>query len=148
MTYSVVEALILTRLQGMTAFNSGNSSRGKWGMLNSGRADQYAILRPGARVRDKISTLTVRDTYQTVIELWQRYKDDGETMTDLETLVDNVTAEIDKYRRGGDTTNLISKMRVPEVREFLQIGPPDGPDWLRADVIVETVEHNDITYSQ
>lgn len=148
MTYLAVEALILTRIQGMSQFSSSNSARGKWGILNSGRDNQYAVLRPGARRRERITTLTMQDTYQTIVELWQRYKDDGTSMTDLEALVDAVTAEIDKYRRGGDATGKVQIMRIPEVREFLQIGPPDGPDWLRADVVVETVEENDITYTQ
>jgi len=148
MSYSDIEALVLTRLQGMTQFGTGNSSRGKWGILNSGNDDQYAVIRPGTRTRQKISPLNMVDTYQTIIELWQRYKDDGTTMTDLEALVDAVTAEFDKYRQGGSATGLVQKMRIPEVREMLQIGPPDGPDWLRIDVVVVTDEENAITYSQ
>ena len=49
MSYSAGEALILTRLQAISGstWTSNNSGRGTWYMLNTGKADHYAFIKPG-----------------------------------------------------------------------------------------------------
>lgn len=147
MTYLAGEALWLTRLQGMSQFDADNSSRGKWGMLNSGASDHYAILKPGANNRDKLGSNTRRDQYRTIIQLWQRYVDDGTSLTNLETLVDNVLAELDTYWKMGDSTGGVIRANIVEVREYVQI-PGDAPKWILAELVGEWHEQTSITYAE
>lgn len=148
MAYADGEALFLTRLQAMTQFHEHNSARGKWGILNSGESTQYAVLKPGARTRVK-SIKTVQETHRTIIQLWQRYVDDGTSLTNLEALVDAVVAELDKYRTMSDTGNTVVKANIIEVGEVLLSPPPgaDGPLFIYCELVGEWVEHHEITYA-
>lgn len=146
MAYSDGEALFLTRLRAMSQFTTHNSSRGKWGILNTGEAKQYAVLKAGTRARVK-SIKTVQETHRTIIQLWQRYIDDGTSYTDLMTLVDAVVAELDKYRTMGDTGDTVVKANIVEVGEVATSPSPEAPYWLIVEVVGEWVEHHEITYA-
>jgi hypothetical protein len=150
MTYAAGEALWLTRLRAMSNFDSGNSARGRWGIRNSGKSDHYAILKPGVHNREWLS-ITVRwDHYQTIIQLWQRYVDDGDTLTDLEALVDAVLAELDKYRLIGDSGGTVQAANIVAVREVQEIlaGPGEGPVWLMVELVGEWHEENTIAFAE
>jgi hypothetical protein len=145
--YSDGEALILTCVRNATNFNASNTSRGKWGILNTGKAACYAILRPGP-FRQSIGTVTSIITWNTLIEVWQRYADDGTSMLDLETNVENIIAKLNTYPRAGDTVGGVIDMTVRSGNEFesMKEEGSEGPAWLRQILTVEWMEQSFITY--
>lgn len=147
MSYDTIEGLWLTRLLAMSQFNTDNTSRGKWGILNRGYNNQYAILKPGEHTREMISFQTQETNWQTIIQLWQRYKDDGTSVTDLQALVDAVLSELDTYPHIGDTGNTVVEGRITTVREMIQT-PADAPAWLYVELIGQAYEQEAITFAE
>ena len=147
MTYVNGETLILTVLQGVTGFSASNTSRGKWGILNSGRDNNYGIVKPGTFEREQSAMSANDTTYQTIIQIWQRYKDDGTTLIDLEVLADRVIARFDVRRKGLDASGLIADMFISSGREVEEMWNKNGGlSWLKQDLIVTWLETNIITY--
>jgi hypothetical protein len=154
MSYSSGEALILAALQLHPNYDTRNSSRGKWGMLNSGKNAYYVILRPGPF---ELSTMGVsgvgagggirQATWTTQLMVYQRYVDDGTTMTNLEARVDEVIAQLDKYRNLGDTTNTIQKARVMSGGE-VEVIDHEGSLWARWIINVIWNEERSVTYAE
>ncbi len=99
MSYGDGEALILARIRLMAQFDPQNSSRAKWGILNSGAAAQYAILRaaPFTNDYDGLGHGHVRTSWRTVVELWQRWVDDGPTAVALQTLAQATLEHLERY---------------------------------------------------
>lgn len=147
MSYDTVEGLWLTRLRAMSAFNGDNTARGKWGILNKGRSNQYAILKPGAHSREWIAFQAQETTWQTIIQLWQRYAEDGTSIVNLQNLVDDVLAELDTYPNLGDTGNTVVEGRIVEVREVRET-PADAPSWLYVELVGQAIEHEGITFAE
>jgi hypothetical protein len=147
MSYPAGEALILTCVQGATNFGSSNTSRGKWGILNTGKSSHYAILRPGP-FRQSIGTVTSIITRNTLIEVWQRYVDDGTTLLDLEANVGNLIAKLNTYPRASDTVGGVIDMTVRSGSEAepMQEEGSEGPAWLRQILTVEWQEQSFIIY--
>ena len=148
MAYSDGEALVLTQLQSVSGFSSVNTFRGKFGKLNTGNSDHYAIIKPGKfRVSDRSQIGTI---WQTVIMVYQRYKDDGDSLLSLETHVNNVLVRFKQYRKLADTTGAISDSAPiggGEVVEMWNKGG-NGPAWLRQDITIEWSEENHVTYAE
>jgi hypothetical protein len=149
-SYAAGETLALTVLQSVTGFASTNTSRGKWGVLNSGiSTGHYGILKPGAFGRSQIAMSANESTFQTIIQVWQRYKDDGDTLTTLEGHVDDILAAFDAKRKLGDTTGVIVDAFINEGREVQEMWGKDGAlSWLKQDLIVTWQEHNNVTYAE
>jgi hypothetical protein len=132
----------------MSQFTSINSARGNWGIRNSGRSAQYAILLPGEHGnREMISLRTRQNQWRTIIQLWQRYKDDGDSLIDLEQLADAVLASLDAYPHIGDTGATVHYAQIINVGRFNQI-PLDAPAWLYVELVGEAIEHEEITFSE
>lgn len=149
MSYLAGEALVLTQLQAVTGFSSTNTSRGKWGILNSGKSDNYGIVKPGAFSRTEIAMSANLTNWQTIIQVWQRYKDDGVTLTDLETLTDAVISRFDQYRKLGDTTGAIVESFITGGGEAQEMwNKSGGLSWLKQDLIVTWQEHTNVSYSE
>lgn len=148
--YPEGEALVLTTLQGATGFSSTNTSRGKWGaLLNSGLSDHYGILKPGSFSRSQVAMSANESVFQTVIQVWQRYVDDGDSLTNLEGHVKNVITRFDAYRKVGDTTGTITDATITDGREVEEQWTKDGAlVWLKQDLIVTWREYDSITYSE
>lgn len=143
------EALILTQLQNVSGFSSTNTSRGDWVILNSGKSAFYGILKPGIFSRSQGAISMNISTFNTIIQVWQRYKDDGTTLTDLENHVENIINRFDAYRKVNDTTGTIVDAFVSEGREVEEMWTKDGGlSWLKQDVIVQWQEHDNVTYSE
>lgn len=143
------EALILTRVQAVTGFASTNANYCNWKALNSGASDHYAIVKPGAFARDQLAMSANQTTWQTVIEVWQRYKDDGTTGASLRTHVDNIIAALDQYRKLGDTTGAIMDAVISSGGEVQEMWVKDGgPAWLRRDLTVTWQEFVNVTYAE
>lgn len=149
MSYAAGEALVLTQLQAVTGFSSNNTSRGKWGILNSGKDDNYGIIKPGAFSREQVAMTTNLTSWQTIIQVWQRYKDDGTTLTNLETHTDNILTRFDQYRKLADTTGTIVDSFVESGGEAQEMWNKNGGlSWLKQDLIVTWQEHTNVTYAE
>ena len=146
--YSDGEALILTLVRTVTNYGASNTSRGKYGILNSGNSSRYAILKPGPFSRsEQGSGLMFESKWSTAVELWHRYVDDGSTLTNLEADAGAIIAMIDAHRLLGDNTGKVrdaTARRGNEVEElWAQSG--DGPVWLRWKIYVTWDEETSVT---
>ena len=147
MSYEAGEALWLARIRAMSQFDAGNSSRGKWGIRNTGKSNQYAILKPGLHTREMIGFNRRVNHYQTIIQLWQKYSEDGQSAIDLTTLTSSVLAYLDTYPQMGDATNTVIGGEITEVREMQQI-PPEAPVWLFVELVGSWDEEASITFAE
>ena len=146
--YATGEAAIKTLVQAVTGFTSAQVSRGNWKVLNSGAAAVYAVLlsRPD-EPRTFTTPRTVLESWITIVQVWQRYKDDGTTYTNLATAIENVLAKIDKYPHLGDTSGYVEESTPTvegEVQEMWRKG--GGPAWLRQDIAVRWTGRQTITF--
>ena len=150
MSYSAGEALVLTRLREVSGFNTtpANTSRGNFGILNSGAAAFYGILAPGP-YSSEWETPTVRRWYwSTIIRVYQRYVDDGTRMTDLETNVQNVIDYFLKYQYLGSPTTILDA-HPSSADQMQEIWSKDGGlSWLRWDVRIEWEEEQTVVYAE
>lgn len=148
MSYSDCEALLLAKVQASTVYTSTTATRGDWSVLNTGRSKAYAILVPGDFAREYGSGVML-SRWSTIIELWQRYIDDGTTMTTLQDNAETLINYLDKYRIMGDSVNVVddATVRSGGAVEEMWMNNADGPSWLRWSIRVEWVEEVQVVYS-
>lgn len=144
MSYGDGEALILDLLRDMAQFDTANSSRAKWGILNSGASAQYAILRAGPWETDYqgLGREGARTTWHTTIELWQRYKDDGASAIELQELMAAVVEYLEQYETLGDAAIYAEPQSGGAM---LEVWNKDGGiGWLKWEVNLVWQEERDI----
>lgn len=152
--YPEGETLALAVLRTVTGFTGStstteNTSRGKWGILNSGNSDHYGILKPGTFKRGQSAMSANTTTFQTVIEVWQRYVDDGSSLTNLEGYVKAIINVFDQKRKLGDSTGTIMESFITDGREVTQQWNKDGAlVWLKQDLILEWQEFEEVAYAE
>lgn len=142
--------LVQTQVLAVTGFSPSNVSISKWGILNSGKAANYAIIKPGEVNRPQL-TFTVKDNMvQTVVEVWQMYVDDGSSMTTLLNYVDAIKDRIDQYRKLADTTATVRDANVSRLGMVVEKwnAGGDGPSWLMREIYIDWVEEESITYAE
>lgn len=152
MSYAAGETLVLARLQAITGstWTSTNTSRGKWGILNTGLSDHYAILKPGPGTNKFLTISVSLRTYHTIIQVWQSYTDDGTSLTNIEAYAEAILDQFDAYRKLGDTTKGIEDSQCiswTEVEERWVKGE-NGPRWLKQDFVIEWKEENAVTFAE
>lgn len=149
MSYYAGELLILAQVQQATGFTANNVVIGKWNVLNQGTARNYVIIKRGAFARSQAAMSTNEATWQTILQVWERYKDDGETYNLLMQDVDNVIARLDQYRKAGDTTGKIIDVFLSAGREPEEMwNKSGGLSWLKQDLVVTWKEHTEVTYAE
>lgn len=156
MSYSAGEGLVLSTLRLHANYNQNNTRRGNWKILTSGKDSFYVILRPGPfTVLDhglgggSGATTKRQANWITQVMVYQRYIDDGTSLTNLEARVDEIIAHLDKYRVMGDGTNTIQKARVVSGGEVEEVAlGQKGPNFLRWILNVEWHEERSVTYSE
>ena len=118
MAYSDIEALIKTQVQAVSGFDATNVTRANFKFLNKGKARTYAILRPGSfeRVQHGMGGAYLT-TWTTFCEVWVRYKDDGESMTELQSQVSGIISRFDSYPKAGDATGNVQDCFVRAAAE-------------------------------
>lgn len=148
MGYTNGEALIATLIEGATNFSSANVRRGTWGVLNSGNAAVYAILRSGGSTRDQITMTNKLDRHRTIVEVWQRLKDDSTTITNLYSNVENVITRLDPYRQMNNSAVVFDAnvTGTGDVKEMWTTRG-DAPSWLKQEIYVDWSEENNVTYT-
>lgn len=153
MSYSAGEALVLTRLRAIAGsiWTTENTSQAKYKILNGGKADHYAVLHQGAgKGNEMLSGNTSLRIYETVIEIWSSYRDDGTSYTNLVGYMEAILDMYDQYRKLGDTTGLIQDSicsHWDEPEEMWNKGG-EGPRWLRQKFYIQWSEENPITFAE
>ena len=147
MSEATGEAAVLTKLRSVTGFSSTNTAHANWKLLNSGKSDHYGIVKSGPFERSAIGLSTYDSVFSTVIEVWQRYKDDADSNTSLRTYVDSIIAYFDQYRKLGNTVLDSIIAEGGEVEEMWR-EKDDGPSWLKRDLVVRWVEYSDVTFAE
>jgi len=141
MAYITGENLIATAVKAHTNFDTDNTFQAKWKCLDSGKDDHYAIIKSGGTTPVFITPTIYQSEHRTIIQVWQRYKDDGSTSTSLYGYVDNVMAQIQNTEHLGDTAGIIQNSTVGEVREVMEMClSGGGPAWLKQEVVVRSHE--------
>src|SRR5574338_1361584 len=105
MAYTDGEALVLSRLQSITGsvWTSANTARGKWGLLNSGASDHYAVLKMGSGSNSSLALSANMRHFTTVIQVWVSYVDDGTSYTNALGYHEAILDKFDAANRLGDT---------------------------------------------
>jgi hypothetical protein len=148
MSYSAGVTLIMTKIQAGSSFDTTNTSDQNWLLLNSGKSNHYAILRPGAPVMEWISPTVYKAMWITVVELWQLYTDEINTKTALYALIAELLTSIMPHPRLGDTTGAILDSSVKGGKEPEQRwAASGGPTWLVWEVNIEWQEEVTVTIS-
>lgn len=137
--YGDGEALIAALVATVSGFSTATVTRGKWGVLNKGTAAKYAILKPGATTAPRRfdGPNRVTENWSTIVQVWQRYTDDGTTLTNLEADVEAILSKIDQYPRLQDSNDYVQDANaalVSEAQEMWRAG--GGPTWLRQDITI------------
>ena len=143
------EELVLRQVQATAGFGPRNATRGKWGVLNTGKAPVYAILHKGEWTMSFISATVAEFTWQTIVQVWQSWINDGSTQADLDANVEALIERFLAYRKLADTTDTINDSnprRGGEPSEMWVKG--GGPRWLKADIIVEWKEQRPVTFAE
>ena len=153
MSYPAGETLILARLQAISGsvWTTANTSQAKWKILNSGVADHYAILKEGAGGTSASVSFSVEERrYSTIIQVWQSYKDDGTSATNLQAYGEAISDQFARYRKLGDSTGGVRDAYCSawsEVTEQWRKGE-NGPRWLRQDFTITWVEEEAVSYAE
>lgn len=138
MAYGTGEALILTRLRSLANFNSKNTAQSNWKPMNDGSKGvkagdsvHFAVLRPGPFSQEWITPTVFDSNWTTLIEVWQRYKDDTTTATDLYARAYEIIAEFMQYPKLGSGDDqyhgvIITGADALQQRWFKE----GGPMWL------------------
>ena len=154
--YADGETLLLAVVRLHANYNSENTSRGNWRILNSGKSPYYVVLRPGpfevelqsiGGISGSVATEVTH--WQTQLMVYQRYVDDGTTATNIQARVAEIIAQVQKWRRLADTADIIQKARVVGGSELVELGPEGQvPIWLRWIINVNWDEERQITFSE
>jgi hypothetical protein len=146
MAYNDGEALIATLLETATGFTSANITRGKWGILNSGNSDHYAILRRGGWTQALDTQAVYRVTYRSIIEVWQRLTDDGTSAISLYTHVENVRNHLSPYKLLGGSGILDANVVGGGETKEMWTTKGDAPSWLKEEIWLDWSEQDTVTY--
>jgi hypothetical protein len=147
--YKDGEILIEAQVTQATGFNTGNVFRASWIKLNSGNNDHYAIIKRGEGTRTWEGTSHTRN-YRTIIEVWQRVKDDQDSYDALNEYADNIEAQLDPYFHLADTTKKLRDANLSGsgvVTEQWR-NNSDGASWLKMDLFVDWNEEHYVTFAE
>jgi len=138
MAYITGENLIAALVKAHANFSTSNCTQAKWEILDSGNSDHYAIIKPGDSESEWISVGRVTvEHHETIIQVWQRYVDDGTSATNLYGYVDNVCDQIRNNEKLGDTSGIVQHSRIAgrrEVKEMWKKG--GGLEWIMREIVV------------
>ena len=148
MAYTGGEAAILTLLRAHASYDSDNTSQAKFDILNTGASKYYAILLQDPDWEAPIEWITptvYTITWQTLIEVWQRYTAPSTTANALWGHIQEVIAQLQpKNKLGLDNVQHSAAEAVSKTMEMRDPDKPDGhPLWLKQGVSIRWVEQYD-----
>lgn len=143
MSYRAGQDKISAILQAMSNFSPGAVTSAKYAVLNTGKSNCYAIMKPGPFDIDYTIGMgnSIRMArWQTVVELWQRWVDDGTTIDDLCDLIDATIAEIELHPTLDDLPG-VTRARVSGGDDIKERWTKEGgPIWASLEVYVDWQE--------
>lgn len=154
MAYSTGEGLILTRIRNLSNYDTNNTSRADWKILNrgdklkkTGSSNHAVVLRPGPFEQEWISPTVFRAMWTTVIEVWQRYKDDSTTATDLYARAFEIIEEFHQYPKLGSGDDQYFSVTVTggEPPQEMWTRRDGGPKWLKWEMSLSWSEQLEVT---
>jgi hypothetical protein len=146
MTYAAAETLLYNRVLACASFDADNSSQANWKVLNSGKSDHYAILHVGKSSLDWTTLGQYTITWRCIVEVWQRYKDDGTTATSLYGYVNDLLPILAYPHLGGTITDSTLEA-IGEAEEMWRQGD-NGPLWLRQNLTIAWQEETNVTFAE
>jgi len=146
MAYTDGETAILNRIRAHADYSSSNAVKNNWQVLDSGKSAFYAILRPHTEPAEIkfYSFGGYHIGWNAVIEVWQRYKDDGVTAADLFGNVQTILAQMQPYKQLGrtDVQNAeITGITAP-THQWTKDG---GMSWLKQELIITWLEEVEVS---
>lgn len=149
MNYLDGEKLIADRVEEAIGFSSQNVKRGAYGVLNSGNSDHYAILHAGGTARTQETFTTKLNTHRTVIEVWQRLRDDATSLDNLYAHVANIVNYLDPLRDMSSDGTYIRDANVTGVGEVKEMWTTkgDAPSWFKQEIMVDWSDADNVTYT-
>jgi len=148
MAYEDGEELIELRLHALATFGPNNVARGNYDILNKGKSDHYAILRPGPFRLAWDSPTVYRAYWTTVIEIWQSWKNYTTSYTDLLKWHKEIVDGLLPYRFLGDS-DVVLDGNPRSSAEIMEMWITDGaPQWLRVEVNIEWQEQNEVAFAE
>ena len=137
MAYITGENLIVTVIKAHAKFDVTNVAQAKWTFLNKGKSDHHAILKSGGTTPVFITPTIYQSEHRTIIEVWQRYKNDGTSATNLYGYVGNVVTQIQDTELLGDAGGIIQNSTVESIGPVMEMWMSGGgPAWLKQEVTV------------
>ena len=143
--YKAGEARILALVQGLTNFDTNNATIGDWTVLNQGKSERYAVLKPGDHPDPEYITMTTyRAFWVTIIEVWQQWKIELSDTANLQLLEDRVQEIIDglqPYRKTNDTGGTVLHAEIGRIDLVSETFNQDGGmEWIMQEVTFEWSE--------
>ena len=147
MAYTDGEAAILARIRAHGDYGTTNTDANDWKLLNTGNKAYYAILKPDSEPAEleNITFSAYVIAWRTIVEVWQRYKDDGTTATSLFGNVQKIIAQMQSYKTLGlfsVQNSAITGITAPSYRW----DKDGGPAWLVQELTITWLEEVTVTY--
>ena len=88
--------------------------------------------------------------WRVIIQVWRRYKDDGDTLTNLEADVELLRARFAQYRKLADTTNQVADASIKggSAAQERWVKGGNGPAWLMQEIFLDVQEFENVTYAE
>ena len=142
--YKAGEARILALVQGLTNFDTNNATIGDWTVLNLGKSERYAVLKPGVFSNEYITMITYRAFWETLIEVWQLWKIELSDQANLQLLEDRVQEVVDglqTYRLTNDSGGTVLHAEINRGDLVAEVFNQDGGmEWIMQEVSFEWSE--------
>ena len=147
MGYSDGSALLLARIHELSSFNEFNAAEEDWGILNSGAAEVYAILRPGEHTTEpaSIGQRTVHTTWNCIVELWTLYDAVATPAALLKEAIDDIIVKIAQYPHLGDSSQVLYATTYTGGEMQERWTSEGGPKWAVWEVIVAWLQERTVT---
>lgn len=146
MGYATGEAAVLAVVRLLSGWDTTNTSRNNWLILNTGAADAYVVLRPGPAsfADESIGGMgsiqrTRSRTWRTQVLVYRRYLNDTASPAAIQADVDTLILHLEGYPTMNSSA--IQDAQVVGVDALQQINQGDGaPVWLLWPINIDWTE--------
>ena len=148
MAYTTGEAAILARIRAHADFSTTNTDANDWKILDRGSSAFYAILKPCEEPAELefYSFSGYAIAWMTVVEMWQRYKDDGTTEASLFGNVQKIIGQMQPYKTLG-LSNVQNSQITSITAPTFRWDKDGGPAWLVQELTITWLEEVEVTFA-